>query len=936
METKDTFSVPDRSNCGAERSRKKPWKEWFSARCLVFGLDKNVTRLLPIVLFIAAILLFSHGLQWPFYHPDEYKIANWVKVVEEDGFIPDDAYPQGMFRLALGCKAIEDFADRVTGWCTDWVSDGKRLGVSPRSENPKLFFKNDRMIYRVRKWNVLFAALSVVLFFYLSRLYLGSGLLALLPSVLLLFHPFLVEHSHYAESDIAMLFTALSTFLLFAYAFKRRSIFLLLAGAVMGGFSCSAKYTNLLILPLLPVAAMFYACRFRLGIGKGIGLVFAMLALAIFGFSIGHPIIFHDFSAFWTNLQDKSAKTYMEINGLLGDAISEPFAKKRFLWFHILRVHSGVPIWKWLFFLISLPLWFSKGVRRLGPLFPLFGFLFPLFVVLAFPYVRSQEFLVWQSFIALTCALLPAYLLRIGVFPGEKEGSQSRGVGRRRRIAATVLLLSLLLPVGDTVRNGLQIGNAFAAPDSRDSERAWLSVCAPLDMPLGFDPYATKKLSIPFRNLQVLVSYEMRKEGVAIDHETYVNTRTPMLLRRGCIDFRTGKLFPQYQAEYDRLMRRDTIVRRWELDSARYPTFSQPKLELYVPAAAGEEEISLSQTLASELPPLYVHGRRYGNEEVRVTVGGNDVLGPLESILVVNQRTTVFFTAPEPSERYYVVVLHLVGDVPAKIHWDRGFSPESVTVSPGKADYFVSNSSLRSVFHPIPSARIRMRGNDQTSYCIAAVTTNPGKAARLLERYGNPEAAARLLESVSSEERTHLSAERIPKPEIIRAFSRILWQPKDSLFVFDSDEVNVFPKPEKGKGFLENYRYFDLPIIPQPSQSYILEVVPSDLLERILDLGVSDELPLDLFDVHGAEVEGVYLSSFPMDRTKLHRNGVVKHARKANEKPDIIERKTICLKIRANRHAGPIRIGCEVDPVFGNEKLVDAISLLWNDPSLKH
>ena len=113
METKDTFSVPDRSNCGAERSRKKPWKEWFSARCLVFGLDKNVTHLLPIVLFIASILLFSHGLQWPFYHPDEYKISHWVSVVEKNGFIPDDAYPQGMFRLVLGCKAIEDFAEKV-------------------------------------------------------------------------------------------------------------------------------------------------------------------------------------------------------------------------------------------------------------------------------------------------------------------------------------------------------------------------------------------------------------------------------------------------------------------------------------------------------------------------------------------------------------------------------------------------------------------------------------------------------------------------------------------------------------------------------------------------------------------------------------------------------------------------------------------------------
>lgn len=937
METKDSLSVPDATNDGAGCSQEKTWKEQFSVHCLVSLLDRNVRRLLPIVLFLAAILLFSHGLQWPFYHPDEYKIAGWVDVVEKNGFIPDDAYPQGMFRLMLGCKAIEDFADRLTGWRTDWVSDGKRFGVRTRDENPKLFFKNESMIYRIRKWNVLFSALSVVLFFYLARLYFGNGYRALLPSAFLLFHPFLVEHSHYAESDIAMLFTALSTFLLFAHAFKRRSLLLLLAGAVMGGFSCSTKYTNLLILLLLPLVAIFYAHRFRLGVGKGSALVLGLLVLGLLGFTFGHPIIYSDFSAFWANLQEKSAKTYLEINGLLGDAISAPFAKKRYLLKQAIHLHSGVNPLIWVFLAGSLPLWFTKGVRKAGPMYPLFGFLFPFFVVLSFPYVRNQEFLVWHSFVVLSVFLIPAYLLNWGVFATQEGGGQKQGgESCRRPIVAGAVTLPLLFVLCGVVRDGLRMSNAFAAPDSRDSERAWLSVCAPLDILMGFDPYAAKNLRLPFRPTCILSSYEARKEGQKIEGDTFINTRTPMLPRRGCIDFRTGRLFPKYQAEYDRLMERDAIVRKWQLDGGLYPTFAQPKLELSVPAAQSAEESAASAKLASVLPPFFVHARRYGNEGLRVTAGGNNLLGPLESILVVNQRTTVFFTAPETAERYYVVVLHLIGDTPAKIQWDRGFFPESIVVSPGKADYFVSTPSLRSAIESVPSARIRMRGNDQTSYCIAAITTNPEKAASLLEYYGNSDAATRLRASVSLEEKAALAATRVPKPDMIRAFSRILWQSKDSFFVFEPDEVNVFPKPDKGEALLANYRYVDLPIIPQPSQSYILEVIPSDLLERILDLDDSCKIPLDLFDVHGADVEDVYLSSFPLDRTKLHRSGFVKHGRKKNEEPDIMERRTIRFKIRAHRHAEPIRIGCEVDPVYGNERLVDAFSLLWNNPALEH
>ncbi|MGN0844788.1 MAG: hypothetical protein ACI4QT_06165, partial [Kiritimatiellia bacterium] len=523
-----------------------------------------------------------------------------------------------------------------------------------------------------------------------------------------------------------------------------------------------------------------------------------------------------------------------------------------------------------------------------------------------------------------------------GVF-ATQEGSGERqgGESGRRRIAAGAVALPLLIVLGGIVRDGLRISNAFAAPDSRDSERAWLSVCAPLDIPMGFDPYAAKKLMLPFRPIRLLASYEMRTEGKTIEEDTSINTRTPMMPRRGCIDFRTGRLFPKYQAEYDRLTGRDSIVRKWNLDAGHYPTFAQPKLELSVPTAQNAEELAASKELASVLPPFFLHARRYGNEGLRVTTGGNDVLGPLESILVVNQRTTVYFTAPEKAERYYVVVLHLIGDTPAKIQWDRGFSPQSVIVAPGKADYFVSTPSLRSAIAPVPSARIRMRGNDQTSYCIAAMTTNPEKAACLLERYGNSEAATRLRSSVSPEEKASLDAARMPKPEMIRAFSRLLWQSKDSFFVINPDEVTVFPEPDRGEKLIENYRYVDLPIVPQPSQTYILEVIPSDLLERILDLDDSRKIPLDLFDVHGAEVEDVYLSSFSMDRTKMHRSGLVKHARKADEKPDIMERRVIRFKIRSHRRPEPIRIGCEVDPVYGNERLVDAFSLLWNDPALE-
>ena len=121
-------------------------------------------------------------------------------------------YPGGFFVMSRPAKTF--FEKRIRGplWHV-----GFRCGLTDVEYPPR------GMEFRL--WGILFslllAALSIWLAHSLARVVTGSYLGALAGAIAFAFHPIFVEHSHYLETDIAMLFCAMLTLRLMV-EFSRR------------------------------------------------------------------------------------------------------------------------------------------------------------------------------------------------------------------------------------------------------------------------------------------------------------------------------------------------------------------------------------------------------------------------------------------------------------------------------------------------------------------------------------------------------------------------------------------------------------------------------------------------------------------------------------------------------------------------------------------
>ena len=161
--------------------------KWARRKWMVAGL---------IVLLAGAFWVRERGIEWPLLHPDEYKITHWATWIEEHSQTESAAYPGGYFHLI---KPILFLKSVYVGGASAWSEfQGHRL-QAVQGDDGRTFF--------LRKINVVLAGLTVLLVFGLAYRVSGSAWAALVAAGLLAFSRLHVEHSHYAETDIAMLFT---------------------------------------------------------------------------------------------------------------------------------------------------------------------------------------------------------------------------------------------------------------------------------------------------------------------------------------------------------------------------------------------------------------------------------------------------------------------------------------------------------------------------------------------------------------------------------------------------------------------------------------------------------------------------------------------------------------------------------------------------------
>jgi predicted membrane-bound mannosyltransferase len=207
--------------------------------------------LLALIAFLAVSVRLGGIGDRRAWNPDEALISHWMKRHQAGaGF--DAFYPGGFFVMSRPAKIVfENLINRPL-WKIALKSGLTDVAYSPRG-----------MAHR--QWGLLFnlflTVLSIGLVYHLGSMIVGSRTGALAGAFAFAFHPVFVEHSHYLETDIAMLFCAvLALWAMTRYRRAPRACTLAFC-AFICGFGFGVKYTNAVLLPVLLL--LIVAMRFK-------------------------------------------------------------------------------------------------------------------------------------------------------------------------------------------------------------------------------------------------------------------------------------------------------------------------------------------------------------------------------------------------------------------------------------------------------------------------------------------------------------------------------------------------------------------------------------------------------------------------------------------------------------------------------------------------
>lgn len=697
-----------------------------------------ITALLLGAVFSTSLALNLRGIDWARLAPDEHRIASWMASLDdgEKVFIKKRVYPEGLFVLAKAIRFFERECEKISGRTSKWQGQRAENIQTPDQERPPRF-----NIVRLRRINAWLGALaSAFVFLALVELF-GGPLPAAAASLLFACHPLVVEHAHYAETDMMMMFMGALALWAMTVAAKRASAAVFLCAAFLVGGAIASKFSLMPMLLILPANAAAIAANSRRGAARPFAarLLVASLAVAALGFFAFTPKLWHDPALYLSQCLRIKVITYSEIHGILGEAASRRGAALAYK----LRSLSGAAARGGVALLLaaalSIPLWCARRFRPAVCAVPLFGLLYLVTAPLCFPWFRSQEFLPAIPFFAAS-AIVPLL-------------SASRCRSGLPRIAATAAALALLLAAaGHVATAGIRMSDAFASIETRYAAAEWLDRSAPDGKTFVTEFYATAGTpSFYLREGANRVESTRKIEKIPprqwdeIDCDYFL--RAENYPGRGIYDPFTGKLFPSRQANLDHAMADARAIGRWSIRDGIAPTFAQSDIVLYANHAASAPELDLEAFIPQ---PAIVKSKWYRNPEVRIPLNSG-LVGPLKAVQLLNVRTEVEFEPLPEGERWFAVAANhnRRGDV--RVEWGGGFSPDTAAVPAQGACLFVSDDSLASHWKAIPETCVKMLEDDHANLCTAFFTRSPAVAAGLLRLFGNEEAAAGLAPSPSDE-----------------------------------------------------------------------------------------------------------------------------------------------------------------------------------------
>ena len=706
-------------------------------------------------LFFAVLIFASRGIEWTTYtHPDEVPVAKWISDTHRDGYISDRLYPSGWFTLAQAKVKWEEMLLDINLRHKKWTKqDGKADVLVAHSfrRRGEVAQKYGSSISTGREFNVFLTALSSVVVFFAC---LSAGLhplAALFAGLLLGLNPFVMEHSHYCETDMGLVFSFAVSLWILGVQKRTGAAWLYLPYAFVSGFTVSCKYT---LAPLIvPVAIMPFLQKDKDGKrrwGRAGLMLLAGIGVFVGGFLLGTPAII--------KMPDYFEKARAAFDSGPNPSSDNAGATARFVHSALIKVGSLIrELVKlgWVvvaFFALSLAFWFKKLYRRTVFNIPAFVGIILLFFLTRMPWIRNQELLPLLVLLTIASALPVDWAVRgsVEVAGGGKAGPFARqrwSAGAARLAVAAFALCALVC----TFRNGMRMTSFFSLRETRVECQNWIASAVPFEKTVASDAYlgyVARGTGVDFVSAGRLeqnypeclaeintnsLNYYLRNAS----HITRSENRHPI----------TRKLAPEVQTHVDRFKQDCRQLMSWGVGPGRFrPAFAQPDIELWwMPDGVGS---NVTSELTADIPVWFARPTifRFGGATLYCN-GHVGPVGPDEAIQTVGKRRTVCF---QRKERQWAVSRSVMGKDSAKIVWNSFASPRQAILPPGKACVFEFGSKgFYNAFSSsaMPGARIRMRGDDQNTLILTSCVDNPAEAAFLLRSNGEPEKALNLLKN---------------------------------------------------------------------------------------------------------------------------------------------------------------------------------------------
>jgi hypothetical protein len=545
-----------------------------------------------------ALWLRLRGIDWPRYHPDEYPIARWI----ERG-APDRVYPGGLFVLIRPFRYVWEV---LAGW---------QFQVRYFWGHAEYLREPIDYILLGRVFNALLGTGTVALVFAISRIVTGRAAWGLVSAAFLAFSQFHVEHSHYAQTDIPMVFMlSMALWCWVKHIAESRRMWWLLAG-LLCGFAAGTKFTlNVLVIPWLIYCALAALQQPRRRWVRVPLWIVGGLFLFALGLFWANPNLTR-WNSFMEGLAYERNRVYGETVANMGLLAGDLAIRRMAHLYHLVRAALTLG-WEWLALsLLGAPLVLCRPQRRFWVPILLVPALYTYYWIMMSPWVRNQEFLNFVPFLAIFAVMPVHYLWRF------------HSISFVRPIGLVLLSVALF----GTAQRSFRTSSIYGWADTRLLAERWLQRHEPDGLMVGTERYAIVNPRGWRRDVDMVARLGLeaaRETGL----DLFISQGT--LAHRGMDHPITKELYPHYAESYQRFAEGTELLKSWSLLPSRSTrtTFNSIQVELFgLQRGSGRYrwEHTLPQPVwVSELPyeTIYPHGRHLGaGVAVEVTEWGRTI-----------------------------------------------------------------------------------------------------------------------------------------------------------------------------------------------------------------------------------------------------------------------------------------------------------------------